>query len=250
MRPVLFEISGFAIYSYGAMLSLAFSVAIIWSLKEAEAERINQDYLFEVFIMSIILSLLGSRLTYVFLNRELYIGEPWWKIFAFREGGLTFYGGLILALLGGVFYSYYRKASFLKYVDYLSPFIILGYAITRIGCFLNGCCYGHITDLPWGVVFPVIDGYPRHPTQLYASIAALIIFFILRYLKKYKYYHGYIFLYFIIFYGISRFLVEFFRVSPAVLWGLSQAQIASLIFIIPCALLLLSQKHRHKGRKV
>ena len=249
MRPVLFEIGGFAIYSYGAMLFLAFSVAIIWSLKEAEAERINQDCLFEIFIMSIILSLLGSRLTYVFLNRELFIGQPWWKIFAFREGGLTFHGGLILALLGGVFYSNYRKILFLKYVDYLSPFIILGYAITRIGCFLNGCCYGHITDLPWGVVYPIIDSYPRHPTQLYASLAALIIFFMLRYLKKYKYFHGYIFLYFIIFYGVYRFLVEYFRVSTTVLWGLSQAQIASLIFIIFGALLLLYQKYRYKGRK-
>ncbi len=249
MRPVLFEIGGFAIYSYGAMLFLAFSTAIIWSLKEAEAERINQDYLFEIFIMSIILSLLGSRLAFVFLNRELFIGEPWWKIFAFREGGLTFHGGLILALLGGFFYCSLRKISFLRYADYLSPFIILGYAITRIGCFLNGCCYGHITALPWGVVFPVIDGYPRHPTQLYASLSALIIFFLLRYLKKFKYFHGYIFLYFIIFYGISRFLIEYFRVSPAVLWGLSQAQIASLIFIVPGILLLAYQKYRYKGKK-
>jgi phosphatidylglycerol:prolipoprotein diacylglycerol transferase len=135
-------------------------------------------------------------------------------------------------------------------VDYLSPFIILGYAITRIGCFLNGCCYGHITDLPWGVVYPAIDGFHRNPTQLYASLAALIIFFIIRYLKKYKYFHGYIFLYFIIFYGVYRFLVEYFRVSTAVLWGLSQAQIASLIFIISGALLLLYQKYRYKGGKV
>ena len=247
MRPVLFEIGGFAIYSYGAMLFLAFSAAIIWSLKEAEAEGIDQEHLFEIFIMSIILSLLGSRFAYVFLNRELFTGEPWWKIFAFREGGLTFHGGLILALLGGITYCYSRRVSFLKYVDFLSPFIALGYAITRIGCFLNGCCYGHITDLPWGVVYPVIDSYPRHPTQIYASISALIIFIALRYLKKNKYYQGFIFLYFLVLYGFYRFFVEFFRVSPAVLWGLSQAQIASLIFIAFGALLLLYQKHRHKA---
>lgn len=250
MRPVLFEIGGFAIYSYGAMLFLAFSTAIIWSLKEAEAEDIDQDHLFEIFIMSIILSLLGSRLTFVFLNRDLFIGEPWWKIFAFREGGLTFHGGLILALLGGIFYSYYRKVSFFKLTDFLSPFIILGYAITRIGCFLNGCCYGHITDLPWGVVYPAIDGYPRHPTQLYASASALIIFFILRYLRRYKYYHGFIFLYFLILYGIYRFLVEFFRVSPAVFWGLSQAQIASLVFIVFGTVLLLYQRKQYQEGKI
>ncbi|MDO9536116.1 MAG: prolipoprotein diacylglyceryl transferase [Bacillota bacterium] len=242
MRPILFSVGSFEIYAYGAMLFLAFLVTLIWSFKESGREGIDPDHLFEVFIIAIILSMLGSRITFVFLNWDLFRGEPWWKAFAFREGGLTFYGGLILAILGGFIYTWRKKISFLKFLDFMTPFIALGYAITRLGCFLNGCCYGHITDAPWGVIFPVIDSFPRHPTQLYASFAALIIFIILRYLRKYKYFHGFIFLYFMIFYGIYRFIVEFFRVSPPALGFLSLAQVTALIFIIFGVIILIWQK--------
>lgn len=245
MRPILFVIGNFELYSYGAMLFLAFVISIIWALKEAGAEGFNPDHLYEVFIITILLSLLGSRLAFVWLNwDQLFRGQPWWKIFAFREGGLTFYGGFLAALLGGVFYTRYRKISFLKLLDFLTPFIALGYAITRIGCFLNGCCYGHITSSPWGIVFPAIDPFPRHPTQLYASASALLIFFLLRYLRKYSFFRGYLFLWFLVLYGIYRFVVEFFRVSEGVLWGLTQAQLVALLFIATGFFILLWQKNK------
>jgi len=247
MRPVLFEIGSFALYSYGLMLFLAFTVGIIWALREADSQGINPEHLYEVFIITIVLALFGSRLAFVLFNPGLFRGEPWWRIFAFREGGLTFYGGFIAALLGGLVYTHYRRISFVKLLDFLAPFIALGYAITRVGCFLNGCCYGHITDLPWGLVYPVIDGYPRHPTQLYASFAALVIFFLLRRLGKHRHFPGFIFLSFLIFYGIYRFIVEFFRVSAPVIWVLSPAQITALFFILAGAAVLLWQRWKLKG---
>jgi phosphatidylglycerol:prolipoprotein diacylglycerol transferase len=249
MHPILFEIGSFKLYSYGAMLFLAFAVGIIWALKEARSEGIDPDHLYEVFIIIIILALLGSRFAFVFLNWNLFRGEPWWRVFAFREGGLTFYGGFLAALLGGLFYSRYRKISFLKLLDFMTPFIALGYAITRIGCFLNGCCYGHITSAPWGLVYPVIDGFPRHPTQLYASASALVIFFLLRYLRKFRFFPGFIFVWFLIFYGVYRFIVEFFRVSEAVIWVLSPAQLAALLFIIAGIAVLLGQKWKVKSTR-
>lgn len=247
MHPIIFKIGDFAIYAYGVALFVAFTVGIIWSMKEADAEGLSQDYLYEVILIGIVLALVGSRLTYVFLNWDFYRGEPWWKIFAFREGGLTFYGGLLAALLGGYFYCAYRKISFFKLLDFVTPFIALGYAITRIGCFLNGCCYGQVTTLPWGLVYPAIDSFPRHPTQLYASASALLIFFLLRYLRKFKTFHGFIFAYFLIFYGIYRFIVEFFRVSLPTLWFLTPAQVTALFFILAGAGMLL--EHRWKYQK-
>lgn len=249
MYPILFKVGSFEIYAYGAMLFLSFLVNIIWSFKESGREGIDPDHLFEIFILVIILSMLGARITYVFLNWNFFQGEPWWKIFAFREGGLTFYGGLIVAILGGFIYCQWRKISFLKLLDFMTPFIALGYAITRLGCFLNGCCYGQITDVPWGIIFPVIDNFPRHPTQLYASFAALIIFIVLRCLRKYKYFNGFMFLYFTILYGIYRFIVEFFRVSPPALGFLSLAQVTALIFIIFGVTLLIWQKLK-LGRQI
>ncbi|MGI5822415.1 MAG: prolipoprotein diacylglyceryl transferase [Dethiobacteria bacterium] len=246
MHPIIFKIGDFPIYAYGVALFVAFSVGIIWSLREAETGGVNQDYLYEVILIGIVLALLGSRLTYVFLNWDFYRGEPWWKIFAFREGGLTFYGGLLAALLGGYFYCLYRKISFLKLLDFVTPFIALGYAITRIGCFLNGCCYGKVTSLPWGLVYPAIDNLPRHPTQLYASFSALLIFLLLRYLRKFKTLPGFIFAWFLIFYGIYRFVVEFFRVSLPTVWFLTPAQAAALVFILAGGAMLLVQQRQHQ----
>ncbi|NMB40707.1 MAG: prolipoprotein diacylglyceryl transferase [Firmicutes bacterium] len=244
MHPILCKIGGFELYSYGAMLFLAFSVGIIWSLKEAASENIDPDHLYEIFIIVIVLALLGSRLAFVWLNWDLlYRGQPWWKVFAFREGGLTFYGGLLAALLGGLVYTHYKKLSFLKYLDFVTPFIALGYAITRIGCFLNGCCYGKITSVPWGLVYPAIDNFPRHPTQLYASASALLIFFLLRYLQRLKHFPGFIFVWFLILYGIYRFVVEFFRVSEVTFWILTPAQLMAGAFIIAGAGILLGQRY-------
>lgn len=235
MRPVLFEIGSFSVYSYGAMLFLAFAVGSYWALKEAPVEGIDRDHLYESIIISIVLSMLGSRLAFVLLHLELFRGEPWWRIFAFRDGGLVFYGGLFAALLGVFFYCRFRRISFLKLLDHASPFIILGYAITRVGCFLNGCCYGAVTQLPWAVVYPFADGAGRHPTQLYAVAAGLLIFVLLRKLKRFKTFEGYTFLLFLIFYGIYRFLIEFVRVHESVLGFMTPYQLASLVLVVLAA---------------
>ena len=195
-------------------------------------------------------ALLGSRIAFVILNWELYAAGPWWKVLAFREGGLTFLGGLILAMLGGIVYCYKKKINFLTYLDFFAPFIALGYAITRIGCFLRGCCYGHVTSLPWGVVFPAVDGLPRHPTQLYACGSALIIFLLLRLLKRYSFFDGFVFVLFMIFYGIYRFIVEFYRISEPSIGFMSQGQFASLILIIAgCIVFLWKKGEKIKDRK-
>ena len=227
------------------MLCVAFIVGIILALRAAPAGGVKQDYLYDLFIMAIILSLIGSRLAYVLLNWEIYSGEPWQKIFAFREGGLTFLGGLILPLAGAILYCRYRKINFFHYVDFLTPYVALGYAITRIGCFLNGCCYGKVTDVHWGVVFPAVDGFHRHPTQLYASAAVFIIFLLLCYLRKRKTFHGFVFAHFILFYGIYRFIIEFYRVDAPVLGFMTPGQIASVVLIIAGGLFLHYSKNNN-----
>ncbi|HAP31788.1 MAG TPA: prolipoprotein diacylglyceryl transferase [Firmicutes bacterium] len=243
MYPVLLEFGGFSLYAYGATLALAFIVGIIWMLKEAPGKGFNTDYLYEAYIISIFLAIAGSRIAYVMLNWELYQDAPLWRtLFAWR-GGLSFHGGLIAVLLGLLLHCYYRRVSFLKLMDFGAPFIALGYAITRVGCFLNGCCYGNVTAGPWGLVFPLIDGLPRHPTQLYAVFAGLVIFMLLRYLRRYSFFDGYIFILFLIFNGVYRFVVEFFRVNEPAWWLLSQAQLISL-FMIAVALIFFAWKFR------
>lgn len=93
MHPILFKIGDFALYSYGAMLFLAFSIGMLWTLKEAPLEEFNLEHIYEAFILTIVLAVLGSRLTFVIFNWELYRGDSWWRIFAFREGGADFLWG-------------------------------------------------------------------------------------------------------------------------------------------------------------
>ena len=244
MRSVLVEIGGFTIYSYGAMLLLAFVLGLFFILREAPRKGFDTDYIYEAFIISIVLAVFGSRITYVFLNWELYQGEPFLKTLFARETGLTFYGGLIAVFIGLFVHCYFRKIPFLKLMDFAAPFIALGYGITRIGCFLNGCCYGHTTTLAWGVSFPLVDGLPRHPTQLYAVLAGLIIFVLLRHMRKYSFFDGYILLFFFIFYGTYRFIVEFFRVSEPALWFLTLAQLMALLFILAALSLYFWKRNR------
>jgi len=117
-----------------------------------------------------------------------------------------------------------------------APSIALGYAVARIGCFLNGCCAGHYTTLPWGVDFG--DG-PRHPTQLYAIGANLIIFLILHRQEKSKPFEGYLMLLYLVLYATYRFIIEFFRESPLVTSWLTLGQLISIIIGITALLAIL-----------
>jgi phosphatidylglycerol:prolipoprotein diacylglycerol transferase len=148
-------------------------------------------------------------------------------MFALWEGGATLYGGLILTVLVSYAFAAKNRLPFLRLADIISPSIALGIMFTRIGCFMSGCCYGKPTSLPWGVQFPdtcAAGYYSRqmaealslpvvhlHPAQLYASLYGLVIFLLLllfeRRLKKL----GGTFGAFLLLYGISRFVLDFFR---------------------------------------
>lgn len=231
MYPVLLEWGAVQIYAYGLMLGLAFLAGMAWVNREARREQFNSDDLFALIIIIIMTSLLGARLTYVFTNWDFFRYSPL-KILAFRDGGLVFQGGFLAGLAASLIFIKVKGYSFWRLADLFAPAIALGYSIARIGCFLNGCCYGVETGLPWGVIFPGVDSLPRHPTQLYASAAGMLIFLTLLHLRRYKTFHGFVFLWFVVLYGIYRFVIEFIRVNPPVWGALSFAQVVALIFIV------------------
>ncbi len=238
MRPVLFEIGNFPIYSYGVMIFIAFLLGIFLAQRQAPREGFQKDHVYDVAIMTIILALVGARLAYVFLHWD-YFSQNLVEVFAVRRGGLTFYGGFIAPLIGGFFYARVKKISMLKFLDFISPYIALGYGITRIGCFLNGCCYGIPTQTFLGMVFPAVDNIPRHPTQLYSAIAMFAVFLILGFLRRKPQARGVIFFSFILLYGIYRFLIEFLRVPEPGYWGLTLAQNLIIPVVIVAAIFVL-----------
>ena len=107
-------------------------------------------------------AIIGARTLYVITFwKEQFAGEPIWEVFMVQKGGLVYYGGLIGASLACILYARIRKLGLWKLADVLAPSIALGYVFGRIGCLMNGCCYGRACDLPWHVTYPA--GHPTHP---------------------------------------------------------------------------------------
>jgi phosphatidylglycerol---prolipoprotein diacylglyceryl transferase len=168
------------------------------------------------------------------------------------RGGLAYYGGFIFASVFGLYYARKHRLGMWKMADLTAPWIAMGLALTRLGCFLNGCCYGKVTDLPWAVRFPaggvVHDAQeeagliaagagplPVHPAQLYLVALNLLTYFVLYFgIRGRKRFHGEVFAWLLIFKGVFRSLVELWRDDDrGVLMGwLSTSQILSVPLVM------------------
>ncbi len=228
------------IRAYGLMLVLGFTAATAWCIHDGSPKGYPATVFLDLVLYLLVGSLVGSRLGYVLLDWKNYASD-WSRIFAFWEGGLSFHGGVIGGILGGALYAWRSKQSFWRLADIVAPGIALGYAFGRVGCFLNGCCYGHPTDLPWGVVFPGAtsnDGQPLtvpvHPTQLYGILATLAIFWALVGLSKVLRHPGHVMGAYLVLYSVYRFFIEYLRrgATAAVfspIPSLTLGQVASLV---------------------
>jgi phosphatidylglycerol:prolipoprotein diacylglycerol transferase len=225
------------------MLALAFAVGIYLAKRRASNIGIDARIIMDLGVYILLSSIIGARLLYVLSNLNEYKTQPVEIIFS--RSGFVFYGGLILASIITIWYLKRRDLSVGKIADVIAPSIAIGQAIGRIGCFLNGCCYGKQTTLPWGVMIAGRDPFdltPLHPTQLYSSAGNLIIFFILTYLWKRRKFDGQIFLMYLILYAVTRFIIEFYRGdTPYILFNLTLSQLLS-IFIFAGALWLLRKE--------
>ncbi|NSW76340.1 MAG: prolipoprotein diacylglyceryl transferase [Candidatus Atribacteria bacterium] len=250
MRPVLFFLGNFPIYSYGFMLGLAFLIGVAWALYHSSRYGVSKEAVMEVASLCVIGAVVGSRLAYVILHWDYY-GKNLWKVFAVREGGLTFYGGIAGALLLAIPYIVKRKYSLVAFFDLFAPPIALGYAIARIGCFLNGCCYGRVCEysfFPLGVKFPHLSGF-RYPTQIYSLGYSLVIFFILLWLSRKPHFPGALFLDYLWLYGVARFFMEYFREEPFVIGRfLTVGQLACVIIVAVVLFLRGSLQERYAAR--
>jgi phosphatidylglycerol:prolipoprotein diacylglycerol transferase len=209
------------------MLALAFLAGLVVSLKFAKKAGIASEVVLDVVIWVILSAIVGARTLYVILFWHEFRGDLL-KMFMIQSGGLVFYGGLVLALVVMLWRIKKHGIPLLTAFDVATPGTALGYSIARIGCFLNGCCYGIETDFVCALQFPHLTGL-RHPTQLYASATVFTIFLALLYLWKLKKFEGQIFLQGAVLYSIYRFLIEFIRVGPKLMLGLTASQWISIL---------------------
>ena len=219
MHPVLFKIGPYSVYSYGAMLALAFLVCSFLAKRRAASIGMDGEKILDLTILLIMSGVIGGRIMFVILDLEYFKTRPL-DIFKLWEGGLVWYGGLILAVISGAVFLRIYKMPILKTADLMMPYVALGQAIGRIGCFLNGCCYGKT---------------PALPTQLFESAAMLIVYLILR---RRVPSNGRTFFLYLILYSVFRFFNEFIRGDNMLaVMGLTFSQFISVIIFTAAAIL-------------
>ena len=237
--PILISLGPLRISWYGLMYVFGFLISYFLVLYQIRRKDfgLSKPEIENLFFYLIIGLAVGARIGYVvFYNPGMYLRDPL-EIFAIWHGGMSFHGGLIGVVIVGILFSRKNKKSFWKLADLLTVTAPIGLALGRLGNFINGELYGRVTQVPWGMVFPLGGPLPRHPSQLYESaLEGFLLFAILWRLKDKKIPEGGILPLFLIFYGIFRFFIEFFRQPDAqlgfILGPFSMGQVLCFLMIL------------------
>jgi phosphatidylglycerol:prolipoprotein diacylglycerol transferase len=221
------------------MLALGFIVAALVARQRFIQQYKNPDVILDFVLAAVIGGIVGARLFYVFGHWSEFSGHLG-SIFQLNMSGLVFYGGLLLGLGFAILVGFLRKVRFWIIMDLAGLCVPLALAIGRVGCLLNGCCYGKPTGLPWGITYPASSGIigARHPTQIYELILDLVLFGLLWWKKDDFAREGTVFWLFIMGYGMIRFTVEFFREHTQSFAGIG-FQAASIAMVVVAAVVLL-----------
>jgi len=236
MYPILFEIGPLTITSFGTMVALGFLSALFFLNKELKRHGLSEELGSSLVTTAMIGGLVGAKLYFVLF--ELPPHATWGDTFSalFSGSGLTWYGGFVVAAAGAVWVIRRNKAPLPQVADGLGLGLAIGYAVGRIGCQLAGDGdYGFPSDLPWAMAYPegVVPTFEKvHPAPVYETLVHLGIFGVLWSTRlRLGVMPGLSFSLYLVLAGIARFLVEFIRLNPRVLWGLSPAQLISIVMI-------------------
>jgi len=211
MHPILFTIGPLTIYSYGFMVAVGFGFAAYLASRSAHEFGIEKNKVIDLLIWILIGGIIGARAVFIAMHIGYFKQNPA-EMLDLSKGGLVWYGSFAGGLAAAYIYLKARKIPVWPALDLLAPYLALGQSIGRIGCFLNGCCYGTYAiggDL-FNDLFPD-KSFHRHPTQLYSSAALLIIFIILRRWQRSRYFSGEVFLGYCMLSAGERYITEFIR---------------------------------------
>lgn len=214
VHPVLFEVGGFPIHGYGAMGALAFVVGAGIALLRGVRQGMDRDRLADVIFWMAITSLLGARLVFLIQNPGTVTSVA--SLFDLRGGGLVFYGAFLVGIpVGFALMRRYGLPAFAVW-DVFGTAFPLSHAISRVGCYLAGCCYGSPAEVPWAVTFPPHQALapanvPLHPAQLYEAGALVAIAAATNLFYRHRRFDGQVFLLYLVLYAAARAALEAFR---------------------------------------
>jgi phosphatidylglycerol:prolipoprotein diacylglycerol transferase len=221
VHPTIFRFHSIELHSYGLFLAIAFLIGIQLLLKRGARRGLSEEKLSTLSLVLLVLAIVGGRGLFVLTHWSDYARDPA-GIFRIWEGGLMLYGGYFLAIAGGIWYSRRAGLPVWRVADAAAPSMALGIAIGRLGCFMNGCCFGVPTSLPWGIGFPsgaysnfVFPNEPLHPAQLYLAGSGLVLFLLLMVWDRGSRFDGWLFWTYIGLDAASRFLIDFTRYYDA-----------------------------------
>jgi len=248
MHPILFEIRGFPLHSYGVLLATAYLLGLALALRRARRHGLDAAKVMDLGIAVIVAALVGAKLLLLIVEFRHYASNPGELVTLLRSGGI-FYGGLLLAVPVAFWYMRRLGLPVWTTADLFAPGIALGHAVGRLGCVMAGCCFGRPTNLPWAITFTSVYatenvGTPLdvglHPTQLYETGAELaILAALLATERKARPFPGRTLWIYVLLYAVARFVIEFFRGDPRGMIGpLSTSQFVSVV-LAPLAVVML-----------
>jgi phosphatidylglycerol:prolipoprotein diacylglycerol transferase len=248
MHPILFETGPFTIYSYGVLLAAAYLLGLQLALTRARRRGLDAQRVMDLGIWIIISALVGAKLLLLIVDFRQFSADPRELVALARSGGV-FYGGLIGGVTVALWYMRRHALPLWTTTDVFAPGIALGHVVGRLGCLMAGCCFGRATSVPWAITFhdPAAAanltplGVPLHPTQLYEAGAEALIFAIVLLLERRgRGFPGRTFWSYMLLYGVSRFIIEFYRGdSRGMVFNLlSTSQFVSAI-LVPLAIAMM-----------
>ena len=221
MDKVAFQIGSWPIHWYGVLVAAGFLAGLWTASRRGLRDGLKPELVLDSGPWMIVGAIVGARAFYVVTYwKESFANEPWTEVFMVHHGGLVFYGGFAGAVLAAILYARVRRVPLWKLGDALAPSIALGYVLGRIGCLMNGCCYGRACDLPWAITYPrghetfpvtASAPLPVHPTQIYDALLGLALYGFLAWMYRRKKFDGQIFALFLVCYAFTRSFVEYFR---------------------------------------
>ena len=249
MHPILFSAGPITIYSYGVLLASAYLLGLWMAVRRARAAGIDGNRIMDLLIWVIIAALVGAK-ALLFVVDFNHFTSSWQEFSTLLRSGGVFYGGLIAAIVVCIWQLRKHRLPLWQSADLFAPGIALGYMVGRLGCLMAGCCFGKPTDVAWAVTFtdPAANfnvgtplNIPLHPTQLYESVAGLVVLLLLLALERRPgAFAGRTFWSFAFLYAVLRFIIEFYRGDDRgmVFNYLSTSQFISVI-LAPLAVVML-----------
>ncbi len=247
INPVIF----WNVRWYGVLIAVGIMVLVAWALWQArKGAKVSYDTIFTAAIVGIPSGVIISRFLHVIDLRDYYLQHPEKLI---GGDGLTIYGAVLGAALGIWIYSQFAKVKFAYLADVIAPGVVIAQAIGRVGCTINGCCYGIETTLPWGLVYNHPNalaplGVATQPVVVYEILYLALMFGVLWWLRGRLKPDGSIFLVYMSLYAAWRLGGDFLRPGTPFMFGLHQAQVISVVVLAVC-LPLLAFRTRFKQRE-